>query len=125
MKIEGFPGTFADDFAPLDLVEKRMPAAVSKMLGAPKAYGFGECHVLHGIEETDTRGGIVVKLHHVSISCPNRYPTWDEMKFIVYSLVPADVGMHMMLPRRDAKPGTRDEYLDQHPWCLHWWETTE
>lgn len=45
-----------------------------------------------------------------------RCPTWDEMKFAKFTLVPPEVEMQLCFPPKSA------EYLDDFPTCLHLWE---
>lgn len=62
-------------------------------------------------------------LWHLSISHqdrngkPDRYPTWDELKHAKYQLVPDDVVMILIFPRKTS------EYVDVHATTLHLWET--
>lgn len=51
---------------------------------------------------------------HISISCPYRYPTWDEIFTAWYDLVPdaADINGAIILPRKS-------EYINLHPNCFH------
>lgn len=62
-------------------------------------------------------------LWHVSISHrdrqgnPDRCPTWDEMKSAKYQLVPDDVAMVLIFPRRT------DPYVNEYPTCLHLWQS--
>lgn len=64
-------------------------------------------------------------LWHVSISHrdkdnqPDRCPTWDEMKSAKYQLVPDDVPMVLIFPRKSA------DYIDVYATCLHLWESKE
>lgn len=55
---------------------------------------------------------------HMSISCANRYPTWDEIRDARYALLPDDVTMAMLLP-------PRAEYVNVHPNCFHLHEIIE
>jgi hypothetical protein len=55
---------------------------------------------------------------HLSISHPERYPTWDEIKTARYQLVPNDVTMAMLLP-------PKERYVNIHPNCFHLWEIRE
>jgi len=52
---------------------------------------------------------------HLSISCEDRYPTWDEIKDAKYSLTPNDLTMVMIFP----KP---EDYVNIHNFCFHLWE---
>lgn len=76
-----------------------------------KAYSKGECRVILTQNELKERG-IIVRRWHISISCANRYPNWDEIKDARYSLVPDGVLMAMLLP-------PKDEYVNLHPNCFH------
>lgn len=73
-------------------------------------YSMGECNILlSGPTERASIGW------HFSISCPNRYPTWEEQKVARYELIPDEVYMVMILP-------PRKEYVNRHPNCFHWHE---
>src|SRR5262245_56756431 len=54
-------------------------------------------------------------LWHISVSHwsrdrkPDRCPTWDELKHAKFSLMPADVPMVLIFPRRAAP------YVNEHP----------
>jgi len=52
---------------------------------------------------------------HLSVSRPNRYPVWDEIKQTRYDLIPDNVYMAMILP-------PKDDFVDVHPNCFHLWE---
>lgn len=52
---------------------------------------------------------------HLSISHPQRYPTWDEIHAARYGLLPDEVTMGMLLP-------PRGEYVNIHPNCFHLWQ---
>lgn len=54
-------------------------------------------------------------LWHLSISHPDRYPSWDEIVDARYQLVPDGVTMAQILP-------PRRQYLNIHPNCFHLWE---
>lgn len=63
----------------------------------------------------------LVELHrlpygwHISVSCPKRLPTYDEIKSARYSLAPAGVTMAMIFP-------PPEEFVNLHPNCLHLYE---
>jgi hypothetical protein len=52
---------------------------------------------------------------HLSISCADRYPTWDEICDARYALVPDNATMAMLLP-------PRSEYVNIHKNCFHLFE---
>jgi hypothetical protein len=49
---------------------------------------------------------------HLSISCRNRYPTWDEIRDARYDLLPDNITMAQLLP-------PKSEYVAIHPNCFH------
>lgn len=49
---------------------------------------------------------------HLSASCPDRYPTWDEIADARYQLIPNEVMMVMVLP-------PREDYVNVHQTTLH------
>jgi hypothetical protein len=55
-------------------------------------------------------------LWHLSVSHAARLPSWDELKAAKYQIVPEDVVMVLVFPRRAAA------YVNLHPNCLHLWE---
>jgi hypothetical protein len=74
-----------------------------------KTYNFRECNVL--ISKDMDRW-------HLSISNPNRYPTWDEIKEARYKFLPDNIFMVMVLP-------PKKNYVSLHPNCFHLWETKD
>ena len=52
---------------------------------------------------------------HLSVSCEDRYPTWDEIAEARYDLLPDRLEMAMILP-------PRDHYVNLHPYTFHLWE---
>ena len=55
---------------------------------------------------------------HLSISHPDRYPTWDEIVEARYELVPDKVTMAMFLP-------PKNQYVNLHNNCFHLYEVRE
>jgi len=91
----------------------RLP--LPNMETSPMVYGKSQCRVL--VDQED-RWGNGVKLWHLSISCPDRYPTWDEIKDARYSLLPMGLTFAMLLP-------PMNEYVNVHPNCFHLWEIND
>jgi hypothetical protein len=79
--------------------------------GSPKCYKFGACHVLVSDSEPGTGW-------HLSISCPHRLPTWDELKAARYRFLPKDKTFAMLLP-------PAEEYVNLHEFCFHLYEFKE
>jgi hypothetical protein len=78
-----------------------------------KAFAKGLCRVLISHED---HGG---KMRwHLSISCRDRYPQWEEIKDARYSLLPVGLTFAQILP-------PLNEYLNIHPNCFHLWEIAE
>lgn len=55
---------------------------------------------------------------HMSISHPDRYPTWHEIRDARYKFCPDDIEMVMHLPPRSA-------YVNVHQNCFHLHELKE
>jgi hypothetical protein len=55
---------------------------------------------------------------HLSISFPDRYPTWDEIAEARYRLIPDAANMAIVLP-------PRSEYVNIHPNCFHLFEVVD
>lgn len=68
-------------------------------------------HRCDGLVVLVTRNG-PDKFWHLSISCRDRYPTWDEIKAARYDLIPDEVTMAQMLP-------PKKEYVNLHPNTFH------
>lgn len=51
---------------------------------------------------------------HVSVSCANRCPTWDEMEQVArLCFADNEAAMQLHVPM--------GEHINAHPYCLHWW----
>lgn len=89
------------------------PKYIERFMGDTLVFQMGECRILlSGPEERAENGW------HMSISHPNRLPTWEEQKDARYALVPDEVVMVSIMP-------TRKEYVNMHPNCFHWWEANK
>lgn len=77
----------------------------------------------HGLFFIKTMKGDVLKVlssgwsnrdwYHVSVSLPNRCPTWSEM-CMIKDLFFGDVVAIQFHPKKS-------EYINNHPYCLHLW----
>lgn len=67
-----------------------------------QAFTLGECTIILTKE---------YGLLHMSISHPSRYPTWNEIAFARYKLIPASSDAVMVLP-------PEDEYINVHENCF-------
>jgi hypothetical protein len=52
---------------------------------------------------------------HVSVSCPDRCPTWGEMCFIKSKFWHEDETVIQYHP-------AKSNYVNMHPYCLHLWK---
>lgn len=75
-----------------------------------KRYRMGQCNIIVG--STPGSGW------HLSISHPDRYPTWDEIASARYHLIPDKAVMAMLLP-------PTDQYINLHPNCFHLWQVPD
>ena len=61
--------------------------------------------------------GIKPEWEHVSVSCKNRCPNWEEMSFIKNLFWGEDETVIQFHPKKS-------EYVNQHPFVLHLWKRT-
>jgi hypothetical protein len=84
--------------------------------GALELYRFqmGECALILGHEPQGANGEI---RWHLTISCPDRHPSWDEIKTARYRLLGPDTVMAMILP-----PVADYVNVDQQDHVMQLWE---
>lgn len=82
---------------------------------AAGTFAVGECFAIIAHEPLGPDGEY---RWHLSISHPDRYPTWDEISHARYQLLDDDLYMVMILPP------TR-EYVNVHDFCFHLHECPE
>jgi len=82
-------------------------------LTGTRMFDKGSCKVLVSQEPRPNKG--TRTWWHLSISCENRYPTWDEIKDARYSLLPMGLYFAQILP-------PMNEFVNIHPNCFHVWE---
>jgi hypothetical protein len=70
-----------------------------------KWYQWGDLRVCVGDPKVEGH-------HHISISHPYRYPTWDEIYTARYDLMPESITCAIFLPKKS-------EYVNIHPNCFH------
>jgi len=100
----------------------QVPAPTASLPGSHQAYHSSSgCGIIVGLEPAWAGPPGVwlpegaADLWHLSISHPDRYPTWDELADARYELVPDQVTMAMLLP-------PKADYLNVHPHCFHLWQ---
>lgn len=94
--IEGIPGTVDRGYVDREPVELMVPLAIQSMLPNIRRFRMGDCNILVGVEPQGANGEA---LWHLTISCVNRHPTWDEIKVARYKLLPLDLVFAMFLPQ--------------------------
>jgi hypothetical protein len=75
---------------------------------------------LEGSLRTFKRGDLYIMVAwggrwHLSISCDERDPTWEEIRDARYALLPDKSTMALFLP-------PKSEYVNLHEHCYHMWE---
>jgi hypothetical protein len=92
------PGTFEPGFVEQTIHEvPRASALMSDALDCEEhVFRMGECRIILGHEP----GGVHGELRwHLTISCADRHPSWDEIKTARYRLLGPDTVIAMILPQ--------------------------
>lgn len=101
------------------IIEGSIPVNVRSMMlesgvRGSKRFTMGECNILLG---RDPAGPGEAYLWHMSISSPDRHPTWDEIKTARYRLLPSELTFAMILPPPDLYFN-----LPEQDHVFHLWE---
>lgn len=75
-----------------------------------RRYVKGEVRVIYSPIESQLDG----LWSHLSLSCENRYPTWDEILSCRYEFFKDTDEVFQVLP-------PKSEYINVHPNCFHLW----
>lgn len=87
--------------------EVEIPAKVAALLEpGSKAFFMGRCRIIVSHQKAGW---------HLSISKPDKLPTWEEVRDARYALVPDEATMALLLP-----PSA--EYVNVHDFCLQMYE---
>jgi hypothetical protein len=93
------PGTHEPGFVEQQLVEIDVPRGVHELIGGGHhelhALRMGDCNLLLGREPAGVNGEL---RWHLTISCLDRHPAWDEVKTARYRLLGPDTVVAMILP---------------------------
>jgi hypothetical protein len=90
-----------------ELHEVPIPQDVAQLLEpGTRAYRMGRCQILVSRQKVGW---------HLSVSKPDKLPTWEEMRDARYALVPDEATMALLLP-------PRSEYVNVHDFCLQMYE---
>jgi hypothetical protein len=76
-------------------------------------FGWGQLRIIHTKELIDNEDWI-----HVSLSCRNRFPTWDELLAVRYEFfLETDEVIQIFPPKK--------EYINHHKYALHLWHCND
>jgi hypothetical protein len=100
---------------PLEINYANIPQAIVEQFRESQTtfYGKAECKVILSHELPTPKDE--KKRWHLSISCQDRYPTWEEIKDARYSLLPMGLTFAQILP-------PMSQFINIHPNCFHLWE---
>lgn len=115
------PGTFEEGFVEQEIVEVHHPVVRDQLkamgsLGV-KFFQMGECSI---IKAREPAGANHERLWHLTISCQDRHPTWDEIKTARYRLLPADLAFGIILPPPEIYVN-----VPAQDHVFHLWEITD
>ena len=115
------PGTYEEGFVEPRFVEIG-DDYVREQLHALGSRGvkFFQAGMLHVIVAREPAGANAEKLWHLTISRTDRHPSWDEIKFARYRLLPRDRCFGMLLPQ----PQFYINIVEQDH-VFHLWEVTD
>lgn len=108
------PGTHEPGFVEKPIIEYAVPEAlrlIHDRLRSTEVHLFwmGECRIILALENDRW---------HISISCEDRHPTWDELKVARYRLGGPDLVMAMVLPAAESYVNVPDQDHVFHLWQL-------
>lgn len=66
------------------------------------------------VDLAENKGPLV----HVSMSYPDKDPSWEEIKWVRSIFIPDWIDAMMVLPRKE-------DYVNLHPHCFHVWQMPE
>lgn len=84
----------------------------AKQLGLQADGAYRKGHLL--VLETKCEQHGDYPFHHISVSHPSRYPTWDELLEVRYTFFPDTAEVAQILPRKE-------QYINLHKHCFHLW----
>jgi hypothetical protein len=117
------PGTYEGDFIEPRIIEvSDGDSHIREQLYALGSRGvkFFQADVCNIIVAREPAGANGEMLWHLTISCHDRHPTWDEIKFARYKLLPVDRCFGMLLPQPEFYVNVE---MQDH--VFHLWEITD
>lgn len=108
------PGTHEPGFVERPILEYPVPAAVQELHDAMHSeqvhlLWMGECRIILALE--DNRW-------HLTISCEDRHPSWDEIKTARYRIIGPDLTMAMITPPVESYINIETQDHVFHLWQL-------
>jgi hypothetical protein len=92
---------------PRQLRELEIPHSLRLLLEpGSRAFTMGPCRIIVSQQKAGW---------HLSVSRPDRLPTWEEVRDARYALIPDEATMALLLP-------PRSEYVNVHEYCLQMYE---
>jgi hypothetical protein len=114
------PGTFEPGFVEQRIIERAVPQPLRVLnphSRGLKVFDMGECSIMKARESA---GVNLESLWHLSISCRDRHPTWDEIKTARYRLLDPTLCFGMLLP-----PPEFYINVPAQDHVFHLWEVTD
>lgn len=103
------------DVGAVNLVDRMLAQGVLYVA----VYSMGDCNVIVAREPEAVDG---TYLWHLSISAPDRYPTWDEIKTARYLLLPKDICCAMLMPPPEFYVDVQSPLDGSNSTVFHVWE---
>jgi hypothetical protein len=92
------------------------------VMASDSSYGMAGCFVVPhkcvALKVISSGDQCKTGWEHVSVSLPDRCPTWDEMCFVKQLFWGGDETVIQIHPRRSR-------YINDHPFCLHLWRPSK
>ena len=112
--INGWAEVIPPDIRP-DMPQHHKESIQQLISAKARYYMKGDCRAIFTLEPARLTGLV---RQHLSVSCADRLPNWDELKDARYSLMGLGITVVSVLP-----PST--EYVNIHNFTLHLWEVTK
>jgi len=96
-------GSNTNNFPIIREVDKDNVQIANRLLPTSRLFKMGKVKVI--VDQHPAHG------YTMSVSCRDRYPTWDEVAHLRYALIPDEAKMAMMLP-------SREDYINLHNFCF-------
>lgn len=97
---------------PISVVMQALPASWRIVASDPSGRAAQQRSLC--VIETLNREADGRRWHHVSVSCPTRIPTYDELQLVRRLFIGEDAECYQVFP-------PRSRYVNDHPYVLHLW----